>query len=161
MSITLNLGATDLTTAYSKDYYKPGTTYFDDKGGQYVWGVYVEATVSAAINKVCVPVLSSTNSAMFSADEDDADLQFKDHVGYSPARMTSGKRGWFKCGGRHLVKECSTSAAELPKGTMFRVPTTDMVIESCETRSLSAGITLEAFSTSATSLKSVWLYNFR
>ena len=164
MSTVENLANTDLTTAYSKDYFKPGDTYRDaDSGGQYVWGVYWHGTgsVTTTGNSVCVPVLSSTNAAIFTADVTDTDLQFQDHVGYSPAQMANKKRGWFKVGGKHIVKECSTTIAGLVKGTMFRVVATDKTIAPCTTRAISAGITLEAFGASAATTSAVWLFNFR
>jgi len=158
MSITLNLGATDLSTAYSKDYFKPGTKYVDEYGGIHTWGVFVDASDTAAAGVVCVPVISSTNRAVFCADITDTDADIQKQVGYAPARMTSGKRGWFGTGGYLKVKECSTTRA-IAKGTMFRTVATDKTISACTTFSIAAGIALEAFSTSATSYKWVQLFS--
>ena len=160
MSITLNLGATDLSTAYTKDYFKPGTQYFNDAGGKFVWGVYSDGTANttAAGGKICVPILSSTNSAIFTSDITDTDAQFQTEVGYAPARMANKTRGWFGVGGRLKVKECSTTTG-LAKGTLFRTVATDSTISSCTTRAISAGITLEAFTVSATSFKYVQLFS--
>jgi len=158
MSTVLNLGATDLSTAYDTNLFKPGTQYVDDFGGIYTWGVYVDATVTAAANVVCVPVISSTNRAVFTGDITDTDADIQKQVGYSPARMESGKRGWFKTGGFHKVKECSTTTG-IAKGTMFRTVGTDKTVSACTTFVLAAGIALENFSTSATSLKWVQLFS--
>jgi len=158
MSITLNTGITDLSTAYSKDYFDKGTQYVDENGGIYTWAIFVDASDTIAANKVCVPVISSTNRAVFAADITDTDADIQHQVGYAPARMTSGNRGWFKTGGYHKVKECSTTTG-IAKGSMFRTVATDRTISACSTFALAAGIALEAFSTSATSLKWVQLFS--
>jgi len=162
MATVKNLALTDLTTAYAKDYFKPGTTYQDpETGGLYVWGVYYHGSgsVTTTGNSVCVPIVSSTNSAIFTADVTDTDAQISMNVVYSPAQMANKKRGWFKCKGRHKVKECSTTTG-LGKGDLFRISGTDKTIRECVATSqeLAAGVTNEAFSTSASSLKSVTLF---
>lgn len=164
MASVENLASTDLTTAYSKDYFDPGTTYIDkDTGGMFVWGAYSDGAgnVTAGPLSVCIPLVSSTNSAIFSADQDTTgyDASHNIHCVYAPARMADGKRGWFRCKGRHKVREASTTTG-LAKGTLFRPSGTDATIRACAATSqqLASGITCEAFSVSATSLKEVILF---
>ena len=94
---------------------------------------------------------------MFSGDVTDTDADIQHQVGFSPARMTNGKRGWFKTGGFHKIKECSTTTA-IGKGQMFRV-IADKTLEASTTFASAAGIALEAFTTSSTSLKWVQLFS--
>ena len=159
MSITLNTGITDLSTAYTDKHYELGTKYIDDDGGIYVWGKYVDASVTVQADRVCVPVLSSTNSVLFTADITDTDADMQSAVGYAPAKMSNGKMGWFKTGGFHKVKQCS--AVSYAKGTMFRTVGTDQTVSSCSTFVLAAGITLEKFGTSATTYRKVHLFSTR
>ena len=156
MSITLNTGITDLSTAYTDAHFALGTKYIDDDGGIYTWAKYVEPAITAGKDRVCVPVISSTNSELFTADITDSDADILKWVGYPPAVMSNGKMGWFKTGGYHKVKECSTTTG-IAKGGMFRVVGTDMTVSPCSTFVLAAGIALENFSTSATSYKRVKL----